>query len=91
MGPPRWGTQNLKEKNEKKAEDKHMVSLIKLISFLYIRIYIMFVSIENQRKQFEQSFRMVSMFMLSFFMFYSNSHILEFISKQKELIRTRRG
>ena len=88
MGPPRWGTQNLKEKNEKQAEDKHMVSLIKLISFLYIRIYIMFVSIENQRKQFEQSFRLVSMFMLSFFMFYSNSHILEFISKQKEPIRT---
>ena len=64
------------------------INIFKLISFVYIRIQIVFVPIENKRKQFEQGFRLVSMFMLSFFMFYSNSHILEFISKQKEPIRT---
>ena len=49
---------------------------------------VVFVSKDNERKQLEQAFWMVSMLILAFFMFYSNSHILEFISKQKETIRT---
>ena len=95
MGPPRWGTQHFNFFSKVLAIPYifltcwlEKINIFKLISFVYIRIQIVFVSIENKRKQFEQGFRLVSMFVLSFFMFYSYSHILEFISKQKEPIRT---
>ena len=52
-----------------------MVSRFKLISFVYIRIYSVFVSIGMKRNPFEQAFHVVIMLILSFFMFYSNSHL----------------
>ena len=48
----------------------------------------MFVTIGIKRNAFEQVFHVFSMLTLSFFMFYSNSHLLKFISKQKETLRT---
>ena len=70
------------------AEDKHMVSLFALIYFVHIQIHSVFVSIEIKKNPFEQTFHVFSMLILSFFMFYSNSHLLKFISKQKETLRT---